>query len=208
MTFERFRHAFAVGRILRRGRTRALSEHLAKAWKVVLPENGPCGEDARFLPEFEALRNESVHVSACRRTAPGSVRLPAKTSDNTVAPDYIRFKNNEHRRHAPGRSYYAGQALSSDAPDARYHSVWLVVANLKIFSCGMPRAFVTAKDEDRETARRCSVAAAVRKASTKLPGSSQRNTGPGFYFAGPCPPSPQPLGLLSPPPPQTASGIN
>lgn len=85
---------------------------------------------------------------------------------------------------------------------------WLVVANLKIFSCGMPRAFVTAKDEDRETARRCSVAAAVRKASTKLPGSSQRHTGPGFYFAGPCPPSPQPLGLLSPPPPQTASGIN
>ena len=118
MTFERFRHAFAVGRILRRRRTRALSEHLAKAWKAVLPENGPCGEDVSFSPEFEALRNESVHASACRRTAPGSVRLPAKTSDSTVTPDYIRFKNNEHRRHAPGGSYYAGQTLLMHSPMA------------------------------------------------------------------------------------------
>ena len=33
-------------------------KHLVKAWKAVLPENGPCGEDVSFSPEFEALRNE------------------------------------------------------------------------------------------------------------------------------------------------------
>ena len=33
-------------------------KHLVKAWKAALPENGPCGEDVSFSPEFEALRNE------------------------------------------------------------------------------------------------------------------------------------------------------
>lgn len=54
-------------------------------------------------------------VAALLRVLSGYQR---KTSDSTVTPDYIRFKNNEHRRHAPGGSYYAGQTLLMHSPMA------------------------------------------------------------------------------------------